>query len=512
MAVDSVGRPRSRGRAGRAVVAAAGVMAFVVLAVSGGGWYVDHGLRDALGASDALDQAGGNRSGGGAMNLLLLGLDSRYDLNDNPLPRQLLNAMHVGSDSDVGGNNTNTMILMHIPARGRVTAFSIPRDDWVDAPGLGMVKIKQAYGLAKAREQSALADQGVKDHAVITRRSTDAALSETIKTVQSFTGQPVDHFALVNLDSFYNIATALGGIQVCLLHAVDDKRYSGAVFPAGRQTLNAIQAVEFVRQRHGLTNGDLDRTHRQQAFLAGVTLKLKQDGVFADFGRLKALMNVVAKDVIIDSGWDPLSFVGRASALTGGNVRFATLPIRGYAIRAGQDVNLVDPAQIQAIMAAAFRDQPAATPSPPPPPSPSPQASASEPPADPASVELAVANGATVTGLARRVSAFLVGRGFARAADGGNEPGGRVATTTLTYPAGRLADARAVATALGLPSAALRPGAATGALRLVLGADYGVGPGFHGADTASPSPPATAIPTAGAQGAVVNGGGVPCVA
>ncbi len=48
------------------------------------------------------------------MNVLLIGLDSRKDQNGNDLPPQeLLDKLHAG-DSDSGGYNTNTLILVHI--------------------------------------------------------------------------------------------------------------------------------------------------------------------------------------------------------------------------------------------------------------------------------------------------------------------------------------------------------------------------------------------------------------
>ena len=38
-------------------------------------------------------------------------------------------------------------------------------------------------------------------------------------------------------------------------------------------------ALAFVRQRHGLDGGDLDRIARQQAFIAGLTQRLQSDAV-----------------------------------------------------------------------------------------------------------------------------------------------------------------------------------------------------------------------------------------
>ncbi|MBU8834651.1 LCP family protein, partial [Mycolicibacterium goodii] len=124
-----------------------------------------------------------------------------------------------------------------------------------------------------------------------------------LRAVRSLTGVPIDYFAEINLAGFYDLAQTLGGVDVCLNHAVYDS-YSGADFPAGRQRLNAAQALAFVRQRHGLDNGDLDRTHRQQAFLSSVMPELQESGVFTSRDRVDKLMAVAHKDVIMSVGWD----------------------------------------------------------------------------------------------------------------------------------------------------------------------------------------------------------------
>ena len=177
-------------------------------------------------------------------------------------------------------------------------------------------------------------------------------------------GVPIDHFAEVNLVGFYDLATALGGIKVCLNRAVNDSQYSGAVFPAGVQTISGVQALQFVRQRHGLPNGDLDRTHRQQAFITGVITKFRSQGLFGDLGKLQSLLTVAKKDVVIDSGWDVLGFLPQAKALTGGHITFHTLPIEGYAMRNHQSVNIIDIPTVRKFVHDLFFPAPKATASP----------------------------------------------------------------------------------------------------------------------------------------------------
>ena len=91
----------------------------------------------------------------GAMNILVMGLESRTDYYGNTLPNSLLTAMHAGNASavsagEVGGQDTNTLILIHIFAGGqKAVGFSIPRDDLVNYPhatydGITEGKIDQA--------------------------------------------------------------------------------------------------------------------------------------------------------------------------------------------------------------------------------------------------------------------------------------------------------------------------------------------------------------------------------
>ncbi|KOT51575.1 MULTISPECIES: LCP family protein [Streptomyces] len=322
----------------------------LLLCTAGAGWYFYRDLAGQIGSSRALGD-GAPKSSGGATNILLMGLDSRKDRNGDALPKDVLAKLHAGASSDIGGYNTNTLILLHVPADGgRATAFSIPRDDLVDIPGHGKDKIKKAYGLAKAAAEDRLARQGVADHDRLEHEGREAGRRAEIETVRTFLGVPIDHFAEVNLVGFLHIADALDGVPVCLKHPVKD-RYSGADFPAGRQTLDGPQSLAFVRQRHGLPAGDLDRTRRQQAFLASATHKLNSVGTFTDPLRLLKLMDVAKQDLVIDDGWDLLSFVEQAKNLSGGNVRFSTLPVEGFAKHRGEDVNLVDPEKIRRLVA-----------------------------------------------------------------------------------------------------------------------------------------------------------------
>ena len=330
-------------------------LSIAVVVTSGGFNFFSKAASSAIPRSKALQ--GAPQSKNGDTNILLIGLDSRRDNEGNPIPKEISKLLHVGPAS-IGGYNTNTLILIHIPANGKkAVAVSIPRDNYVNVPGYGMKKIKEAYSYAKYAEDSKLYKEGVKQP-LRERLSRDAGRVATLATVSQFLDVPIDHFAEVNMIGFYDLANALGGIQVCLNKAVNDTRYSGAVFPAGLQTISGADALKFVRQRHGLPNGDLDRTHRQQAFIAGVITKFRTQGIFGDIGKISGLLDVAKKDVVIDSGFDVIGFLPQAKALTGGNIKFHTLPIEGYVMRNSQSVNLVDEVKIRKVVQDLFNPKP----------------------------------------------------------------------------------------------------------------------------------------------------------
>src|SRR5262252_3243124 len=117
------------GVAGKAGYVLSCIAASLVLAISGFSYFVVKDVS-AIGGSHAIVSGPSI----GAQNILLMGLESRRDWNGNIWPESVLKYLHAGSRrgvkyGGVGGEATNTLILIHIPAGGgRATGFSIPRD------------------------------------------------------------------------------------------------------------------------------------------------------------------------------------------------------------------------------------------------------------------------------------------------------------------------------------------------------------------------------------------------
>nr|BFD92869.1 LCP family protein [Kitasatospora sp. Xyl93] len=522
--------------AGRVLACTVG---FAVFAASGVVWYEYKQLTDGMTTSGVIAETKKDapKHLDNSVNLLLIGLDSRKNMDGTDLPPEFVqDELHAGHSSDIGGYNTNSLILLHIPANGgKVQAVSIPRDDYVmtygaDGSQLGMAKIKEAYGAAKEKADAGLRAKGLKG-ADLEKAGRDIGRAATIRTVQKFLDQPVDHIAEVNLMGFYDIAKALQPIDVCLTHDTRDPAMegqgSGADFHKGVNHLNASQALSFVRQRHNLdgpdgNTGDFARTHRQQAFISSVVHNLKQKGVLGDLAKMQELMGVVQKDLVIDNEWNVLDFAQQAPNLTGGNVEFNTLTFDGFGTRNGQDVNLVTPAKVQKVVkqlfgyadAAPAPADPTGTPGGPAaasaPATTAPPA-ATTPPAAARPVTVDVFNASSAAGVTSAGEArALVAMGFREGRTG--SAGTRPKTTTVSYGKGAKEAAEQIAARYGVTAA---ESAATAADHVVVT----LGTAFTGVEADPPAPPAGAAPTDPAanlpmQGPAVDAqsdGGIPCV-
>ena len=192
--------------------------------------------------------------------------------------------------------------------------------------------------------------QGV-DPAEAEPEATEAGREALIKTVANLTGVTVDHYAEIGLLGFALITDALGGVNVCLKDAVYEP-LSGADFPAGWQKLDGPQALSFVRQRHDLPRGDLDRVTRQQAVMASLAHQVISGKTLSSPATLNRLQEAVQRSVVLSDGWDVMQFAEQLQKLAAGNVAFATIPVldeNGWSDDGMQSVVRVDPNQVQRV-------------------------------------------------------------------------------------------------------------------------------------------------------------------
>lgn len=447
------------------------------LVLIGTGYYASrlNGFANGLTTADVIDGPPVEKPADGAIDILMVGMDSRTDAQGHPLSKDQLAMLNAGvSDGEL---NTDTLILIRIPNDGGpAVGVSFPRDSYVDiANGYGKHKINSAYARAKNEAMTKLRGEGISDDAELQVKSNQEGAKNLIATIQNLTGVTIDHYAEVNLLGFYDITNAIGGIDVCLKEPTKDK-YSGANFPAGPQTLAGQQALAFVRQRHGLPNGDLDRIRRQQVFMSGMAKKvLSGDMLAPGSDTFDKLRSAIQKSVVLDKDWNVLQFAQQMMGVTGGKVGFDTIPHGNIDLQTKSDGSAIeiDPAQVKDYVQGLIgkKDKTGGT--------------SSTKNADDASgnskITVNVRNATGQGGLAGGVADALVADGFVKG-DVGNAT--TRAATVVRHAPGEADNGNRVATALGgnvqvEEDANLPPGSVT----VLLGGDYS-GPGSAGSGSA----------------------------
>jgi hypothetical protein len=260
-------------------------------------------------------------------------------------------------------------------------------------------------------------------------------------------------------------------VTVCLNHAVNDP-YSGIDLPAGTSTLDAKQALAFVRQRHGLPDGDLDREVRQQYFLSIEAKNILTAGTLLNPVKLHTVLSAVSSSIETDPGLNLLDLAAQVRGF-GGSLSSATIPVSGTpTIRVnGTNVSIVqlDSAAIPAFISGIVH--PKKTPT---------STAAAEP--SPQSISVTVFNGRQVTGAAGTASRALGTVGFevGTPADATEQQ-----TTTVNYPQGDAAAATVVSRYL--PGSTIKQVNGIEGIQVVLGADAVVVNVAEGTGASQPS-------------------------
>ena len=141
---------------------------------------------------------------------------------------------------------TDTIILTTIvPLRPYVGMLSIPRDLWVNVPGVGEQRINTAYFFAEASESG-------------------SGPRAAMQTVRENFGIPVRYYAVIHMSGLTSLVDALGGVDIQL-----DSPMGGV--PAGTYHLNGNEALNFVRERS--SSDDFSRMLRAQALLSAMIRK-----------------------------------------------------------------------------------------------------------------------------------------------------------------------------------------------------------------------------------------------
>jgi polyisoprenyl-teichoic acid--peptidoglycan teichoic acid transferase len=172
----------------------------------------------------------------------------------------------VGSDARPGEDPARTRAdsihFVALDGSGGGAVVGVPRDAYVQVPGIGRRKINAALALGGPQVM--------------------------LQTFRDLTGLPVEGYVLTGFDGFQEmLGNVLGGIDLDVPFAIRD-RAAGAVFEAGLQYLNGPAALALARPRKTLSGGDFARSKLQGLILIGAAQNVRIKG----YGAIPRLMEL----------------------------------------------------------------------------------------------------------------------------------------------------------------------------------------------------------------------------
>ncbi|MDQ3156264.1 MAG: LCP family protein, partial [Actinomycetota bacterium] len=102
----------------------------------------------------------------------------------------------------------------------------------------------------------------------------------------------------------------------------------------GDHLLKGNEALQYVRTRYGLLNGDFDRIARQQNFLRALMKKMLSKGTMSNPVKLTKTLSALTANLTVDEDWVPGDMRALALSMRGiaaDNVTFMTIPVAGTA-------------------------------------------------------------------------------------------------------------------------------------------------------------------------------------
>ncbi|WP_207344019.1 LCP family protein [Arthrobacter sp. E3] len=411
----------------------------------------------------------------GSLQILILGTDTRDGKNSE----------YGTADDSAGEGHSDVMLLMDIsPDNSRVSVTSFPRDLMVPIPKCkSAVTGKVVPGEASGQLNAAL----------------ESGPGCTVAAINDMTGLTIDHFMLADFTAVKELSNALGGVEVCVDHAMDDFDGSHLKLPKGKSLVKGEQALAFLRTRHSFgESSDLDRIKAQQYFLGSMVRKVKSEGTLTNLPKLYNLADVLTKNLTIDDGLANIPamvvIANRLAKIDLAQVSFVTVPTKEY-VGDPNRVQLMEPQAGQFF--AALRAEKSLTG----PPTPkagatstptagapggsaatTPSSAVPEVPAPSAAVydkalqPISVANASAVVGRSVKLLKTLTNAGFTNAWQSGDIA--PAPTTQLLYGPNMADVAADVAALFKLPATAVVSDPTVNGLSLVVGTDWTSGAEF----------------------------------
>ena len=228
-----------------------------------------------------------------------LAANSQMNLKENNIVEQKkeesrVNGLLLGSD---GGRTDLIMLVSYNYDDNKLDIVSIPRDTYIqnnEKAGAEHKKINSVY------------QNGGFD-----------GLSKEIKDILGDNSLEIDKFVKLDSKGAENIIDDIGGVDV---NVTSLKSNNAESISEGYQTLNGNQAMEYLKQRYGYSNGDLDRIIKHQEFIDSFISKAKDTGI------LKVAKSIISQLDTNIGPFDAIYYGYKARNINKTDVNFYTLP------------------------------------------------------------------------------------------------------------------------------------------------------------------------------------------
>lgn len=256
-------------------------LAVVLVSGLGVGAYVFYDLTSTVSANaveiegqDPIPPDIGEYEGG--FNMVLTGVDTCEEKY-----KDLFGERCTGADAEGTLNDVN--LLVHVSQEPRrITVVSFPRDLMVPIPSCTDKNGNATSAMSKQPLNTAY---------------TDGGLNCVVKTISELTDQEIQFAAGVTFGGVIEITNAIGGVDVCLANPIKD-RYTGLDMAAGTHTVEGLQALQFLRTRHGVGDGsDLGRIGNQQQYMSSLARKMISGEVLGNVPVMLKLANTAIQNL-----------------------------------------------------------------------------------------------------------------------------------------------------------------------------------------------------------------------
>ena len=286
----------------KALSAFAAIVALLLAGLVGVAGYLNHQIDQIPRVTLTISGPRPPVAEGRSMNILLAGADNGDDRGPSIAESVAAGAWKPGE------HRSDTIMVLHLTAdRKHAYLISVPRDTYVNVDGYGMQKINAAFSLGGP--------------------------SLYVQTLEQFTQLRMSHLAIIDWNGFRDLSTALGGVRVYVAQDSSDSA-RGVTWHRGYQRVEGDRALSYVRQRHGLPNGDFDRIRRQQNFLRSAMGQVAQEGRLSSPLRLTRLLTSITSNLSVDSGFtnaDIRDLAWSLRHLRASDVTFIQLPFKSFA-------------------------------------------------------------------------------------------------------------------------------------------------------------------------------------